>query len=263
MQVVILCGGFGTRLREETESRPKPMVEIGRRPVLWHIMKTFSHYGYDDFVLCLGYKGEVIKNYFLNYDRLNSDLSINLGSGKVHIYDNHEERNWNVTLVDTGLNSMTGARVKLIEKYITDDIFLLTYGDGVTDCDINKLVNFHKSNQKIGTVTGVSPPSRYGELSISGDTVVSFREKPKTEDSLINGGYFVFNRDFFRYISDDEDCVLEREPMEKLTEDGQLSIYPHRGFWQCMDTYRDYIYLNDLWDQDQAEWKVWSDQKQG
>lgn len=233
------------------------MVEIGGKPILWHIMKTFAHYGYDDFILSLGYKGEVIKNYFLNYEQLNNDFSIELGTGNIKIYDNHMEKGWNVTLADTGLRTMTGARVKRIEKYIDGDHFILTYGDGVTDCNINDLVEFHMSSNKIGTVTGVSPPSRYGELAISGDSVISFREKPRAEDSLINGGYFVFNRDFFKYLSEGESCVLEREPMERLTEDGQLAIYPHRGFWQCMDTYRDYQYLNELWDQGRAEWKVW------
>jgi len=257
MKVVILCGGFGTRLREETEIRPKPMVEIGGMPILWHIMKTFAHYGYDDFVLCLGYKGDIVKNYFLNYKQVNNDFSVNLGSGDIQMHDNHTEQSWKVTLADTGLNTMTGARVKRIEKYIDDDRFILTYGDGVTDCDISELVKFHMASNKIGTVTGVSPPSRYGELGISGDTVVSFREKPRAEDSLINGGYFVFKREFFDYLSEDGECVLEREPIERLTNDGQLAIYPHRGFWQCMDTYRDYQYLNELWDQGRAEWMIW------
>ena len=257
MKVVILCGGFGTRLREETELRPKPMVEIGGRPILWHIMKTFASHGYNDFILCLGYKSEVIKNYFLNYEHLNNDFSIELGTGNIKVYDNHTEKGWNVTLADTGLNTMTGARVKQVEKYVDGDIFMLTYGDGVTDCDINQLVKFHKASGKIGTITGVSPPSRYGELGISGDSVVSFREKPTTADSMINGGYFVFNREFFNYLSDDAECVLEREPLERLAENGQLSIFPHKGFWQCMDTYRDYQYLNELWDQGRAKWKVW------
>jgi glucose-1-phosphate cytidylyltransferase len=257
MKVVILCGGFGTRLREETEFRPKPMAEIGGRPILWHIMKSFAHYGYNDFVLCLGYKGDDIKNYFLNYEQLNNDFEIELGTGKVRVHGNHSERGWRVTLANTGLHTMTGARVKQVEKYVEGDVFMLTYGDGVTDCNLNELVEFHRSSNKVGTVTGVSPPSRYGELGISGNTVVSFREKPREEDSLINGGYFVFNRKFFDYLSADEGCVLEREPLERLAEDGQLAIYPHRGFWQCMDTYRDYLYLNELWDQDRAEWKVW------
>lgn len=257
MQVVILCGGMGTRLREETESRPKPMVEIGGRPILWHIMKTFSHYGYNDFVLCLGYKGDQIKNYFLNYERLSSDVRVHLGSGNVEIFNGHDEQDWRVTLVDTGLRTMTGARLKMVEKYIDGDTFMLTYGDGVTDLDINKLLAFHQAQDKIGLVTGVSPPSRYGELGISGERVVSFREKPTAPESFINGGYFVFTREFFRYLSTDETCVLERGPLERLTEDGQLSVYTHHGFWQCMDTYRDYTFLNELWDQCEASWLVW------
>ena len=257
MKVIILCGGFGTRLREETEIRPKPMVEIGGRPILWHIMKTYAHYGYRDFILCLGYKGEAIKNYFLNYEQLSSNFTIELGTGKIQLHDNHDEHGWRVTLVDTGLNTMTGARVKRVEKYIDEDCFMLTYGDGVTDLNINDLVKFHKSRNKIGTVTGVSPPSRYGEMGITGERVVSFREKPQTQESSINGGYFVFNREFFQYLSDDESCVLEREPFERLTEDGQLSVYVHRGFWQCMDTRRDHLYLNELWDQGRPQWRIW------
>lgn len=257
MKVVILCGGFGTRLREETETRPKPMVEIGGKPILWHIMKTFAHHGFKDFVLCLGYKGEVIKNYFLNYEQLNNDFTIELGTGKVEVHSLHDEEGWRVTLVDTGLNAMTGARAKRVEKYVDGDHFILTYGDGVTDLDINELLQFHQSSGKIGTVTGVSPPSHYGELGIAGDQVVSFREKPRSQGSFISGGYFVLNREFFNYLSDDEGCVLEREPLERLAEDGQLAVYTHRGFWQCMDTYRDYLYLNELWDRGNAQWRKW------
>ena len=257
MKVVILCGGLGTRLREETEVRPKPMVEIGGKPILWHIMKTFAHHGYSDFVLCLGYKSEVIKNYFLNYEQLNNNFTIDLGTGTIQVHGQHDEADWRVTLVDTGLDTMTGGRVKRIEKFIDGDTFLLTYGDGVTDLDINELIRFHASRNKIGTVTGVSPPSHYGELGISGDEVVAFREKPQVGGSSINGGYFVFNREFFRYLSDDGGCVLERAPLEDLVENGQLSVFSHSGFWQCMDTYRDYQYLNQLWDGGSPPWKVW------
>ena len=257
MKVVILCGGYGTRLREETESKPKPMVEIGGKPILWHIMKTYAHYGYKDFVLCLGYKAEVIKNYFLNYEQLNSDFSIELGTGKIELHNHHDDHGWRVTLVDTGLHTMTGARVKRIEQYIDDDCFMLTYGDGVTDLDINALVKFHQSNNSIGTVTGVSPPSHYGELGIVGEKVVSFREKPNEQGSFISGGYFVFNREFFSFLSGDDSCVLEREPIERLSEEAQLGVYAYKGFWQCMDTYRDYLYLNELWEQGRAPWKVW------
>lgn len=257
MKVVILCGGFGTRLGAETESKPKPMVEIGGRPILWHIMKSFAHHGFKDFVLCLGYKGEVIKNYFLNYHKINNDFSVDLDSGNVQVISENQENGWRVTLADTGLHTMTGARVKRIEKYIEEEHFMLTYGDGVTDLNINDLERFHKSRGKTGTVTGVSPPSRYGDLRISGDRVESFREKPEAQESFINGGYFVFNRNFFDYLSNDEECVLEREPLERLVEDGQLSVYAHKGFWQCMDTNRDFLYLNQLWDQGHATWKLW------
>ena len=257
MKVVILCGGFGTRLREETESRPKPMVEIGGKPILWHIMKTFAHYGYNDFILCLGYKGEVIKNYFLNYENLNNDFRIELGTGNIDLFSHHDEQGWRVTMVDTGLNTMTGARVKRVEQYVDGDYFMLTYGDGVTDLNINELVRFHNEGKQIGTVTGVSPPSRYGEMGIVGNRVVSFREKPLAQDSLISGGYFVFDRKFFDYLSPDESCVLERDPMERLSKEGQLGVYSHDAFWQCMDTYRDYVFLNELWDQGRADWRVW------
>jgi len=257
MKVIILCGGFGTRLREETSTIPKPMVEIGGRPIVWHIMKTFSQYGHNEFILCLGYKSDVIKNYFLHYSTLTNDFSIELGSGNIDIHNQNNEHDWKITLVDTGLNTMTGARVKKIESYITDEVFMLTYGDGVTDLNINNLIDFHKSHNKIGTVTGVSPPSRYGELSISNGTVTSFEEKPDSQDSFINGGYFVFNKEFFTYLTDDDQCVLERDPLENLTLAGQLQVFTHTGFWQCMDTYRDYVFLNENWDNDTAKWKIW------
>jgi len=256
MKVVILCGGFGTRLREETESKPKPMAEIGGKPILWHIMRTFAHHGFNEFVLCLGYKGEVIKNYFLNYEPLNSDFSIDLKTGNIELHRETNDQDWRVTLVDTGLNAMTGARVKRVLQHIDDDQFMLTYGDGVTDLNIKELVKFHESRGKIGTVTGVSPPSRYGDLDIIGDRVASFREKPQTGESVISGGYFVFNREFFDYLSEEDNCVLEREPLERLSSDDQLGVYAYKGFWQCMDTYRDYVYLNELWDQGRAPWKV-------
>ena len=256
MKVVILCGGLGTRLREETESKPKPMVEIGGKPILWHIMRTFSHHGYNEFVLCLGYKGEVIKNYFLNYEPLNSDFSIDLKTGNIELHRETNDQDWRVTLVDTGSQAMTGARVKRVIQHIDEDQFMLTYGDGVTDLNITELVQFHESRGKIGTVTGVSPPSHYGNLDIADDKVVSFREKPQTGDSFISGGYFVFNRKFFDYLSEEESCVLEREPLEQLSTDDQLGVYTYKGFWQCMDTYRDYVFLNELWDQGCAPWKV-------
>lgn len=257
MKIVILCGGLGTRLREETEYKPKPMVEIGERPILWHIMKIYSAYGFNEFVLCLGYKGEMIKDYFYHYKIRNNDFSINLRSGDIAIHDSREENDWNVILANTGLYSMTGARIKRIEKYIQDDVFMVTYGDGVTDMNISNLLKYHQKHGKIGTVTGVYPPSRYGELRIEGDRVVSFDEKPDTGVAPISGGYFVFNREFFDYLKSDDSCVLEKEPLANLVRDGQLKVYNHRGFWQCMDTYRDYMFLNDLWKSNRAQWKVW------
>ncbi len=257
MKVVILCGGMGTRLREETEYKPKPMVEIGDKPILWHIMNTYSSHGFNEFVLCLGYKGDVIKDYFYHYKMRNNDYSINLGTGDITIQNSNEENNWDVILANTGLYSMTGARIKRIEKYIgDDDTFMVTYGDGVTDMDISKLLEYHKKHGKIGTVTGVHPPSRYGELRLEGDRVVSFEEKPETGVAPISGGYFVFNKEIFDYLDSDESCILEKDPLANLAKDGQLKVYHHKGFWQCMDTYRDYTFLNDLWKSNNAPWKV-------
>ena len=258
MKVVILCGGMGTRLREETEVKPKPMVEIGGMPILWHIMKAYAHYGFNEFILCLGYKGEMIKEYFYHYEVLSNDFTIELGSKKIDIHPRHSEQGWKITLVDTGLNTMTGARVKRIERFIKEDMFMLTYGDGVTDINIHKLLEYHKNHGKIGTVAGVSPPSRYGELLIHKDQVILFSEKPKNNDNSINGGYFVYNKEFFNYLKDDDDCILEREPLEMLAKDKELQVYQHTGFWQCMDTYRDYKYLNEIWNNGNPPWKVWN-----
>lgn len=255
MKVVILCGGLGTRLREETDVKPKPMVEIGGMPILWHIMKTYAHYGFNEFVLCLGYKGEVIKNFFYNYEMLTNDFTIELGTKKVEIFPQHSEQGWKVTLVNTGINAMTGARIKRVERFVDGDIFMLTYGDGVTDLNIKELLAFHKSHEKIGTVTGVSPPSRYGELLIKEDHVLSFTEKPINPNSSINGGYFVFKKEFFNYLKYEDDCVLEKEPFERLAHDGELKVFNHNGFWQCMDTYRDMRYLVELWEKGNAPWK--------
>jgi glucose-1-phosphate cytidylyltransferase len=257
MKVVILCGGLGTRLREETEIKPKPMVEIGGMPILWHIMKTYASHGFKEFILCLGYKGEMIKEYFYHYEMFSNDFTIELGTKKMDIHPRHSEHGWKITLVDTGLTTMTGGRIKRVEKYIDGDIFMLTYGDGVTDLNIKELLNFHKNHGKIGTVTGVFPPSRYGELLIHEDQVTSFTEKPEEDSNSISGGYFVFNREFFKYLDDDESCVLEKKPLEKLALDGQLRVFKHKGFWQCMDTYRDYKYISDLWEKNNCPWKVW------
>jgi glucose-1-phosphate cytidylyltransferase len=258
MTVVILCGGKGSRLREGTVTRPKPMIEVGEMPILWHIMKTYAHWGYRHFVLCLGYKGHVIKEYFYHYGILTNDFTVDLGSRDMAIHPRHSE-DWRVTLVDTGQETMTGARVKRVEKYVESDPFLLTYGDGVTDLNIRALVEFHEKHGKIGTVTGVFPPSRYGELLIRGEKVLGFEEKPESGGNSINGGYFVLSRSFFKYLSDREDCVLEHEPLRNLAADGQLQVFAHKGFWQCMDTHRDYQYLNQLWGEGAAAWKVWDD----
>ncbi len=257
MKTVILCGGMGTRLREETEIRPKPMIEIGGKPILWHIMKHYARHGLDEFVLCLGYKGEVIKEYFYRYEMHANDFTVELGTGQMDFHARHGEAGWKVTLVDTGQKAMTGARVKRVEKYVEGETFLLTYGDGVTDLDLGELLTFHRRQGRIGTVTAVFPPSRYGELLIQGERVLAFREKPARTDTSISGGYFVFQREFFDYLDDGDACVLEQAPLDRLARDGQLAVYHHRGFWQCMDTYRDYKYLTELWDRQEAPWKVW------
>jgi len=258
MKVVILCGGKGTRLREETEYRPKPMVEIGGRPVLWHIMKIYAHYGFKDFVICLGYKGNMIKEYFLNYEAMNNDFTIPLGNyNKIQLHSNHQERDWLVTLADTGEEAQTGARVKRIEKYIDGDLFMLTYGDGVANINIEELVEYHKSHGKIGTMTGVHPSSRFGELVIRDNKIEVFNEKPQVTGGLINGGFFVFNKKFFKYLKEDDNCYLEKEPLENLAADGELIVYPHEGFWQCVDTYRELKLLNNVWKSRNPPWKVW------
>lgn len=258
MKVVILAGGLGTRLREETEYRPKPMVDIGSRPILWHIMKIYEHYGFKEFIICLGYKGEVIKEYFLNYEAMNSDFTIQLGDiNSVQFHNNPKETDWRVTLAETGEKAQTGARVKRIEKYIDEDSFMLTYGDGIINININKLVEYHQAHGKIGTVTGVHLSSRFGELVYNENQVVKFSEKPQVKEGLINGGYFVFNREFFDYLDDNDSCVLERDPLETLASDGELMMYAHHGFWQCIDTYRELEHVNNMWRSPSPPWKVW------
>ena len=258
MQTIILCGGLGTRLREETEFRPKPMVEIGGKPILWHIMKIYSHYGIKDFVLSLGYKGEMIKEYFYNYEILTNDFTIELGNKiNIEMHSNNEEKDWRITLADTGDKALKGARLKRVQQYVNDDTFMLTYGDGVAEVDINALLAFHKKHGKLATVTGINPAARFGELKIKGNQVESFSEKPRDGEGLINGGFFVFNKGIFDYLSADENCDLEIGPLEKIAGEGQLMVYKHRGFWACMDTIRDMEYLNKLWGEGKAEWKVW------
>ena len=258
MQVVILCGGLGTRLREESEFRPKPMVNIGSRPILWHIMKIYAHYGHNDFVLTLGYKGEMIKNYFCHYELMNNDVTIELGKPEnICIHHSHDEVGWRITLADTGEKALKGARLKKVEKFIASDTFMVTYGDGVANIDINDLLTFHHGHGKMATVTGINPVSRFGELRINGDNVDSFHEKPKDGGGLINGGFFVVNRKLFDYLTADDQCDLELGPLEELARQGELMVYKHKGFWACMDTLRDVEYLNNLWAANKADWKLW------
>jgi len=256
MQVVILCGGKGTRMEHETEFRPKPMVPIGGRPILWHIMKIYAHYGHKDFILCLGYKGEVIKRYFLDYEAMNRDFTITLGRNHhIEFLGNHDEEDFRVTLADTGLETNTGGRIKRIEKYIKGETFFATYGDGVADIDLNDLLRYHREKGRIATVTGVRPFARFGVVQATEDGLVkSFKEKPQL-DNFVSGGFFVFNREIFDYL--DENSILEKEPLERLVADGQLAIYPHDGFWQCMDTRTDLRRLEELWATGNAPWKVW------
>jgi glucose-1-phosphate cytidylyltransferase len=256
MKVVILAGGIGTRLREETEYRPKPMVQIGGRPILWHIMKIYSHYGYANFVLCLGYKGEVIRDYFLNYEMHNRDLTVTLGSGELDIHGKHSEDGWQVTLADTGEKTMTGGRIKRVQKYISGETFLATYGDGVADIDISRLAAFHRRQGRLATVTAVRPSSRYGELAIEESRVTLFREKPQVAEGWINGGFLVLEPEVFDLIEGDDD-TLETGLLARLVERQQLSVYQHEGFWQCMDTYREMQQLDDVWTRDKAPWRVW------
>lgn len=258
MKVVILCGGMGTRLREETEFRPKPMVTIGGRPILWHIMKLYAHYGFTEFVLCLGYRGNMIKEHFLNYEAMNNDFTIELGAqNRIEYHGAHGEKNFKVTLVDTGLESQTGARVKRIEPHIDGDTFMVTYGDGVADVDIRKLVEFHRSHGRLATVTTVRPTSRFGILEVDErGAVTRFAEKP-TLDGWVSTGFFVFDRKVFDHLSADASCTLEREPMEHLAKAGELITYRHDGFFYAMDTYREFQVLNDLWEGGRAAWKVW------
>ena len=256
--VFVLCGGLGTRLREETEMRPKPMVPIGSRPILWHIMRSYSHYGFKKFILCLGYKAEVIKAYFLNYASMNSDFTVELMTNNLVIHSIDHNQDWQVTLAYTGQLTMTGARVaRAAAKYLGNaQHFAVTYGDGLTDADLHAEYQFHLDQKRAGTVLGVNPPSRFGELKVDGPQVREFSEKPEFADNWINGGYFFFRRDFLSYLSDQESCVLEREPLVRLARDGQLGIHKHRGFWACMDTQRDRESLEKLWASGNAPWAV-------
>ena len=256
--VFILCGGLGTRLKEETEFRPKPMVPVGEKPILWHIMRTYRKYGFKKFVLCLGFKSEVIKSFFLNYSSLNSDFTVNLSAGGLNVHSVDHDLDWEVTLAYTGETTMTGARIAIAaEKYLNNsDHFAVTYGDGLTDVNLNEEFEFHFRHKKIGTILGVNPPSRFGEIKLNNEEVVEFNEKPEFQDEWINGGYFFFKREFLKYLSKEDNCVLERQPLIELTKDKQLNMYRHKGFWACMDTQRDREYLNQLWNLGNAPWKI-------
>jgi glucose-1-phosphate cytidylyltransferase len=260
MKVVILCGGQGTRLREQTEVLPKPMVDIGGRPILWHIMKTYAHFGLKEFVLCLGYKGHIIKEYFVNYDLRTTDFDLRLGDkSSINVLRDNDESDWRVSLIETGEQAMTGARVFRVKDQLNNEAFCLTYGDGLGSVDIRALLDFHKKHGKIATVTGVRPPGRFGELELDGDQVVAFAEKPQVTQSFINGGFFVLEPAFVeRYLADDDDLNLEREPLQNVAADGELMMFPHTGFWQPMDTFREWKMLEELWDSGDAPWKMWA-----
>lgn len=258
MKVVILAGGLGTRISEESYLKPKPMIEIGEKPILWHIMKIYSHYGFNDFVICLGYKGNLVKEFFANYYLYMSDVTFDFtDGGHMKVHENVAEP-WSVTLVDTGLNTMTGGRIKQVQKYIGDAPFMLTYGDGVSDIDIGKLVEYHKAHKKLLTVTAVQPGGRFGVMDIdeNDSTVKGFEEKAKEDGGWINAGFMVAQPEVFGYLGGD-DCILERAPMEQLSAEGQMCAYKHDGFWQCMDTQRDKGRLEYLWEHGQAPWKIW------
>jgi glucose-1-phosphate cytidylyltransferase len=258
VKTIILAGGVGTRLAEETEIRPKPMVEIGHRPILWHILKIYAHYGHSDFLLALGYKGEQIKRYMTDYASLSTNLTVDLRAGTVEKHAQHEDpEDWKVELIDTGRHTETGGRMLKLASYLDGDTFMMTFGDGVSDVDINTLIQFHRSHGKLATLTAVRPPARFGHVELEGDQVAEFSEKPQAGEGWINGGFFVLERKVLDYI-DGEETQFQREPLERLAEEGELMAYRHTSFWQCMDTLRDKILLQQLWDNDQAPWKVWS-----
>jgi glucose-1-phosphate cytidylyltransferase len=255
MKVVILAGGLGTRLAEETEIKPKPMVEIGGYPILWHILKIYAHHGFNEFFIALGYKGEIIKRFFYDYQSLSGNLSINFADGKMDVRDRDCE-DWKVHLIDTGQNSMTGGRIRRLKDYLKDETFMVTYGDGVCNVDITELVKFHRSHGKLATVTAVHPPARYGELLIKEDLSTEFSEKPQTHEGWINGGFLVFEPEVLNFLSGDE-SIMELEILERLAEEKQLVAYKHHGFWQCMDTLRDKRQLEAAWNDGNPPWKIW------
>jgi len=255
LKTVILAGGLGTRLAELTGVIPKPMVPVGGRPIIWHIMQIYAYYGFTDFVLALGYKSELIKEYFLNYSSMDSDFTVNLADGGVSFH-NRGKINWNVTLVDTGENSMTGGRLKRLKNFLNNETFMLTYGDGVADVSIRDLVSFHKSHKKMVSVTTVHPMARFGEVTVVNDKITSFKEKPQMTQGWVNGGFFVMEPEIFDFLEDDN-TVLEQSPLESIANAGELMAFFHKGFWQCMDTTRDHQYLESLWKEKAAPWKIW------
>ena len=257
MKVAILAGGYGSRLAEETEIKPKPMVEIGGRPILWHIMRHYAHYGYDEFIIALGYKGEVIKKYMVDYCSLNSNLKVRLSTGEVEANGGFRP-DWTVELVDTGVPTLTGGRIKRLAPYIGNETFMLTWGDGVSDVNLDELLKFHRSHGKIATLTAVRPTARYGHLDLNGSRVLVFSEKPQAEEGWINGAFFILEPEVFDYIEGDE-TVWEREPLERLAQEGQLMAYKHDSFWQCMDTLREKHLLEKLWQSENPPWKIWRD----
>lgn len=257
MKVVILAGGYGSRLGEITNIVPKPMIEVGGKPILWHIMKTYAYYGIKEFVICLGYKSSVIKDYFLHYEGYNNDFTVDFMDSSVTLHNNHDEKDWKVTLIDTGIDALKGARLKKIEKYLDDDLNLLTYGDGVADINIHDLIDFHNKIGKMVTISGVHPPARFGELQAEGDILSTFKEKAQTSVGLINGGYMVFHKSLLNYLTEDNSCDLEYGVFETLAAQGEIAVYKHNGLWACMDNERDMHYLNKLWKNNQAFWKVW------
>lgn len=258
MKAVILAGGLGTRLSEATNLIPKPMVEIGGKPILWHIMKTYSHYGIDEFIICCGYKQYVIKEYFANYFRHNCDMTVDMSNNSIKILNNHSE-SWKVTMIDTGLNTMTGGRIKRIQQYVENERFLLTYGDGVADIDVLDTLRFHEESNGILTLTAYKPTGKFGalELDIETNKVKSFKEKPDGDRNWINAGYFICEPAVFDYITEGDNTIFERKPLENIAKDGKMRAYLHKGFWKPMDTLRDNVELNEMWDQGNAPWKVW------
>jgi len=255
MKIVILAGGFGTRIRDVADDIPKPMIPVGPFPILWHIMKLYSYHGHNDFIICLGYKGDMIKDFFLNYAAHTRDFTLSLGDDSITHHSSHDETDWKVTLANTGVKSMTGSRISRIKKYVGDDDFMLTYGDGVSDVDLDRLLAFHKSHGKILTVTGVRPPGRFGEMISNNDGQVStFNEKPQTSKGRISGGFFVAKKEIFNYLSDDESLIFENEPMQNLVQNQEVMMFKHDGFWQPMDTSREYTLLNELYKKGIAPW---------